>query len=78
MPLAACSIEARIPSELSEAVRWEKGGNGRFGTRRPLVWASDLLAAAFEWVQAIETAIKISRIVRICIGPKVFLGAFAD
>ena len=40
----------------------------RFGTRRPLEWASNLFLSAFEWVRSIETASEISRIVRICTG----------
>ena len=39
------------------------------GTRRPLEWASNLFASAFEWVQSIETASEISRIVRIRTAP---------
>ena len=41
---------------------------GCFGTRRTLVWASDLFPSAFECVQSIETAIETYRLVRIRIG----------
>ena len=46
-----------------------KSPHVHFGTRRPLVWVLDLLTAAFEWVQSIEGAFGICRVVRIRTAP---------